>query len=81
VEFREVTERAKDTIDQRTAEVIKRLRRSKRPVLAKELHEELGGAYALFIPVYSTLLNLGLVKRYRFHGRARRIRRRVSLVR
>lgn len=41
------------------------LRESEVPVLAKDIHKEQGGAYALLIPVFSTLLALGLVTRYR----------------
>jgi hypothetical protein len=65
VEFTEVTTRAKDVIDQRCADVIQMLRGADGPAMAKDIHERFGGAHALLIPAFSTLLALGLVRRYR----------------
>lgn len=53
-------------VDNRTAQVIEKLKAAKgKPVMGKDLHDELGGSWALMIPIFSTLKALGLVKEYR----------------
>lgn len=50
---------------ERSAKVIDKLKGSKLPVMGKDLQEEFGGGYPLYIPIFTTLESLGLIKTYR----------------
>lgn len=52
-------------LDDRSEAVIATLKASKVPVMGKDILEEHGGGYPLYIPIFSTLKALGLVKEYR----------------
>lgn len=53
------------TLDDRSVAVIDKLKGSKLPVMGKDLQDEFGGGYPLYIPIFSTLKALGLIKEYR----------------
>lgn len=68
VEFHVVEDKKKAVVDERTARVVELLKKAtKTPVLGKDIHAnpEIGGAWPLLIPVFSTLKALGLVTEYR----------------
>lgn len=53
------------TLIDRSNAVIEELKGSKLPVMGKDLQEKLGGGYPLYIPIFTTLEALGLIKVYR----------------
>lgn len=50
---------------ERSANIVAKLKASKLPIMGKDLQEEFGGGYPLYIPVFTTLETLGLIKVYR----------------
>lgn len=53
------------TLDERAVAVIEELKGSKVPLMGKDIQEAHGGGYPLYIPMFSTLKALGLIKEYR----------------
>jgi sRNA-binding protein len=53
------------TLDERSVQVIEELKGSDLPVMGKDLQEKFGGGYPLYIPIFSTLKALGLIKEFR----------------
>lgn len=52
-------------LDERATVIIAELKDSKLPVMGKDLCDKHGGGYPLYIPIFSTLKSLGLIKEYR----------------
>lgn len=62
-----VVERDGDTpaVEERAGEVLKRLQKSKTPVLGRDLMNELGGGWPQYLSFFSLLKQQGLVREYR----------------
>lgn len=67
-EFHKVDREDRQTVEERAATVVERLKESKVPVVGKELMEELGGGWPQYLSFFSLLKVQGLVIEYRRRG-------------